>query len=374
MNIQPKPVFAPKADTLIQYAQHSLTQEGQPLTTITEKLVREMKKLKIQGDDGFRSLFVETGRGDISDFGNYEEYLQEEIVADYKDFVELYESEYPKAVKWYKLSFREYMDVYYIAIDGSLTIQVNANDYQQDLHDEHDELCGWLYIKVNSAINQLSKNTDEYNAYVERNLAFNKRYGRILRRDYWLINQDEKEYFTSGFAKEDIPRFKTIAQSSDFEAHHNRIKRMNAGDFFNYCKICYDANGYFSKKQKHLEAKEMYLAQADGRDCGLRNIELDSDEEFLRWHQQESHCGGHPWEICRGGNSTHISLYVHRDENEWMLILAGSSRVRAVETIRIALALHKNNIPFNLRDAGKLYRMLTGLDLIGIVPNHILPR
>lgn len=113
---------------------------------------------------------------------------------------------------------------------------------------------------------------------------------------------------------------------------------------------------------------------ADGRDCGLREVNLDSDEEFQNWYQNEGHCGGHPWEICRGGNSTHISLYVHRDEYEWMLILAGSSRVRAVETIHMALALHKHNIPFNLRDAEALYRMATGADYIGIVPEYITPR
>ncbi len=374
MKNDPKPVFAPRADTLIHYAQHGVKHEGLPLTPTTDKLVRELKKLKPQGDDGLRSLFIQADRGNISDFANYEEYLQEEVVEHYEGFVELYESEYPEAVKWYKLSFSEYQNVYYIAIDGSLTIRANAADFQKDLKHNHDELCDWLYQKVNNAVEQLAKNTDEYNAYVESNLSYRKRYGKLLRSDYWSINQEEKDYFRSDFTDEDIKRFKTIAESSDLKAHKNKIKRMNAGDFFNYCKICYEANGYFSKSNKPFEAKDMYLEMADGRDCGLRNICPESDEEFLQWHINESHCGGHPWEICRGGNSTHISLYVHRDANEWMLILAGSSRIRAVETIRMALALHKNNIPFNLKDADELYRMLTGQDFIGIDPEHVLPR
>jgi hypothetical protein len=374
MQNDPKPVFAPRADTLIHSAQHSVKHVAQPLTPATDKLVHELKKLKTQGEDGFRSLFIQAERGDISNFGDYEEYLQEGEVEHYEDFVELYESEYPDAVKWYTLSFSEYQNVYYIAIDGSLTIQANAADFQKDLQHSHDELCDWLYQKVNSTVKKLAENADEYNAYVENNLSYRKRYGKLLRSDYWSINQEEKDYFASDFADEDIKRFKKIAETSVLKTHKNKIKRMNAGDFFGFCKICYEANDYFSKQNKPLDAKEMYLNMADGRDCGLRSICTDSDAVFLQWHTNESHCGGHPWEICRGGNSTHISLYVHREANEWMIILAGSSRTRAVETIRMALALHKNNIPFNLRDADELYRMLTGQDFIGIVPEYVFPR
>ena len=33
-------------------------------------------------------------------------------------------------------------------------------------------------------------------------------------------------------------------------------------------------------------------------------------EDWLENHER----GGHPWEICRGGNSTHISLYVCKND------------------------------------------------------------
>jgi len=291
MQNDPKPVFAPRADTLIHSAQHSVKHIAQPLTPATDKLVRELKKLKTQGEDGFRSLFIQAERGHISNFGDYEEYLQEGEVEHYEDFVELYESEYPDAVKWYTLSFSEYQNVYYIAIDGSLTIQANAADFQKDLQHSHDELCDWLYQKVNSTVKKLAENADEYNAYVKNNLSYRKRYGKLLRSDYWSINQEEKDYFASDFADEDIKRFKKIAETSVLKTHKNKIKRMNAGDFFGFCKICYEANDYFSKQNKPLDAKEMYLNMADGRDCGLRSICTDSDAVFLQWHTNESHCG-----------------------------------------------------------------------------------
>ena len=39
----------------------------------------------------------------------------------------------------------------------------------------------------------------------------------------------------------------------------------------------------------------------------------------------------------------------------------------------MAVALHENGIPFELRDADQIVRMVTGTDDIGIVPNNVHP-
>jgi len=57
-----------------------------------------------------------------------------------------------------------------------------------------------------------------------------------------------------------------------------------------------------------------------------------------------------------------------------LISLAGSSSARVVETVKMAIALYKNNIPFILRDAEEILRMITGIDYIGIVPDTIFPR
>jgi hypothetical protein len=40
----------------------------------------------------------------------------------------------------------------------------------------------------------------------------------------------------------------------------------------------------------------------------------------------------------------------------------------------MTVALHENNIPFKLRDADEIVRMVTGNDYIGIVPDTVFPR
>lgn len=113
---------------------------------------------------------------------------------------------------------------------------------------------------------------------------------------------------------------------------------------------------------------------ADGRDAGLRNINGDSLKAFYEWYHGAERIGAHPWEICRGGNSTHISLFISEVQNKWETRLEGSSIVRIEETVRMAVALFENKIPFHLSDAEEIVRMVTGNDFIGIVPDTIFPR
>jgi hypothetical protein len=113
---------------------------------------------------------------------------------------------------------------------------------------------------------------------------------------------------------------------------------------------------------------------ADGRDEGLVDIAGDPEKAFDDWYCDKSHRGGHPWEICRGGNSTHISLIVHKKKEGWQLYLAGSSRARVLEAARMAIALSENDVPFILADAQELLRMLKGIDYCGIVPKDVTPK
>jgi hypothetical protein len=82
--------------------------------------------------------------------------------------------------------------------------------------------------------------------------------------------------------------------------------------------------------------------------------------------------GGHPWEVCRGGNTTHIDLGVVERHERWSIFLRGSSTGRMVETIKIALALTKAELPVELHDAEDLASQLLGMDNLGIIPRFII--
>ena len=143
---------------------------------------------------------------------------------------------------------------------------------------------------------------------------------------------------------------------------------MSANDYFRVCAIGYAANHYSDGDQT---PREQYDLHADGRDGGLGEIDPDSPSAFLSWFTGQY--DGHPWEVVRGGNSTHISLYPQYREDGFTFLLDGSSVSRTIETVRFYLALRKAGLPVHIRDGTILADRLTGNEKIGIVPHGIAP-
>lgn len=84
---------------------------------------------------------------------------------------------------------------------------------------------------------------------------------------------------------------------------------MTANDFFRFCAMGYAENKYSGCDKT---PKEQYYLHADGRDDGLRDLNPDDPEAFHAWLHDYSRGGGHPWEVCRGGNSTKAFMLVAR--------------------------------------------------------------
>jgi hypothetical protein len=132
------------------------------------------------------------------------------------------------------------------------------------------------------------------------------------------------------------------------------------------------------EKTRRLPGIELYKLFADGRHEGLTEIEQDSVSEFRDW-MDEKHPkrqrGGHPWEILRGGNTTHISLYVSKRQygadNEYEIKLLGNSIVRIAETLKIYLGLMGHQFTVSLDEPEKIRKRLLGQDSIGIVPEFL---
>jgi hypothetical protein len=143
------------------------------------------------------------------------------------------------------------------------------------------------------------------------------------------------------------------------------IPELTRDAYLRYCAICYAGAGY--EGLDSLSPLAQYQKLADGRHDGLLDLPGDAPAAMAAWFASQPR-GGHPWEIARGGSTTHISLYVMKQERGYTLILEGSARTRAAETIRMALALARAGIPFRLRDAAYLAKMALGEDWVGIVP------
>lgn len=365
---------APFVDTLVNTCQQYPEVKNALNVKHLTSLFNMMCRLEKQGDDDYRSIWLTAERGSIEDFGDFNEYLEEGDVNSRDEFEELWYAYYPDEVKWYNFAVSKYADVFYFYIDSKLTFQFTQQAIETGVnHDFHNELVAWLLNEVTDVLVLIQEDVRKYNEYVSTHLPHKKRTGRILRKDFWTIFPEEMEEFQSVVSPEVIDILDKIKEQSEFKPVRY-LASLSAGDFFRVCQTGYDANGYFEKSDKILTAKEKYIAMADGRDCKLTQLNEDSADDFSIWYKADSHCGGHPWEICRGGNSTHISLYVMKDEEGWYFMLRGSSRVRVLETIKMAVAFYKGDIPFILNEAQEIFRMATGNDYIGIVPETVFPR
>jgi hypothetical protein len=334
--------------------------------------------IKPQEHDDTRELWLEVSRGTIKDFGKFQVYRKEEIVETYEQFERLWIDYYPNEKKWYRFTTAKYQEELFFYFDSKLIFSIKEIEKPEKdkKYGDNDiyRFLAWLFYRTKKETEKLQQNVDAYNKYLEKNLPYHKRFGRIKRKDFWNILGDKAIRLDERLGAERIDKLRKFVNESKEHESSVIVPQMTANDYFNYCEICYNANDYFKKSTKRLTAKEKYLHMADGRDAGLRSIEGNSQKAFFNWYFGSERLGAHPWEICRGCNSTHISLFASYNENNWNLRLAGSSVVRVEETVKMAIALYDKDIPFILDKAEAILHMVTGNDYIGIVPDYIIPR
>jgi len=372
------PLFAPGIDQLTESGSLNANAPGQEIRNRLVGLYTAMGKIGVQGDDDFRAIWLEIPRGGIRNFGKFVDYKKSGEVETREEFKQLWESNYPEKTKWYKLSTATYKDELFFYINSNLLCSFSTKDpMDKDESDWTMEVCDildGLLERVNNETERLERDPGDWNAYLKKNLPYHLRLGKIKRFDYWNILGTDAMRFDKMVGKTGIRKLKRYMDESDLPGYNMILPGMTANDFFRYCEIGYEANGYFTGERRNLSAREKYTAMADGRDSGLREIPGDCEQAFRDWYHGSGWSIGHPWEICRGGNSTHISLYVTPKDNGWKLTLAGSSAARVVETVKIAISLHEHAIPFEVRDKRDIMNMILGTDMIGIVPEFITPR
>ena len=332
-------------------------------------------KPKTNGKDKIWSLWLQSERGPISAYVNKEEFnelIEEGEIQNRKELEAIWKSYYPKEVKWHEVSFVLYERKFFISFDMKFQVNINLDSYEitgANLKGEEQiQFLSWLKTEIEHAVNTFKKDPNFYNRFISEKLPLNKRFGKIKRIILW---EKVKDYIRldKELGQLNIRKFENIVKTINEQEF---INAMTADKYFRYCEICYNANKYF-KDPEEISPRDKYKRMADGRDEGLLEIQGDSRKAFEEWFKTRFH-GGHPWEICRGGNSTHISLFLHRESKGWKVYLNGSSRVRTVETAKMAIALFEHKIPFIIIDAKQIVHMLKGIDYLGIVPEDVTPR
>ena len=338
---------------------------------LIDQIFEVVRKIAPTRNNDVRELWLTAERGPIEDFGDIDELLADGTVESREEFEAWWHERYPEETCWYQFSAVEDAEIGYraIFIGQKFVIEVDERK-EKDYPNDISEFAQWILDALNAAYKKLQDGT--YNDFVDSDLPPQHRTGTLVRKYLWDAFPDARTSFFKNISPADVAEFVKCAseQDSDRRRLTNHLKEMTANDFFSFCALGYKENNY---EGCELTPREQYYKHADGRDDGLGEIDGDSPEAFHEWYNDRNHHGGHPWEVCRGGNSTHVSLYVHEDEDGYTLTVAGDAWTRTIESVKFYLALRRAGLPVYMMEATALADRLTEKEKIGIVPEGVMP-
>lgn len=282
--------------------------------------------------------------------------------------------------KWLHQHFTKYQNTIYWIINNDIQLEF---DLEKETLKEggsfsfHFEEYNILAL-IRSCLRifkEAGKNWLEYHHTLLRTLPKKYRFGLIQRRILWDIMPDIYRPDLE-LAAEEYKLLMDIFDQQDRSSDTLAISSPTLRTYLDYCKVAYLANFKEGKSniKKQMSGLEMYKAMADGRHEGLIDILPYSSEDLVKWYHS-GRGGGHPWEICRGGNTTHIDLGILHEYDKWFIFLNGNSTGRMLETARMALAFHRKKMPFRWYGFKDVQLKMEGRDNVGIIPEfHSLHR
>lgn len=228
----------------------------------------------------------------------------------------------------------------------------------------------WMFHQISWEISSVLADPERYSQSLTNRIPLTERFVRVQRKRLWKALPDLEHFIIDEMTLSERREFQDIACHLNGEAVRSKpsISGFSAAEYFRCCALCFDAVG-LGNDDRGLSPRDRYRKYADGRHGGLLNLPEESSNAFFKWISSSEWLGTHPWEIRRGGNTTHISLGAFADGGGIRLALAGSATTRAAETMKMALALWRAGIQFFLHDADLHLRRVKGEDWIGLYPD-----
>lgn len=392
-------LVAPDIDDLLNGVEKSIVNPEPQTKEINERLIRltdtlrDLAPTKPNGD--IKAIWLMIPRGNIEDWLSFEDAKEYYEFTDDQEYEDRWKSEYPNEECWYRLIVSEYKGFIGVSLGGNYFIGAETQEPPVDF----DRYYGYMEILLDLINESAQKSMDmlrdgTYNNYVANNLPFWLRTGIIKRSDWWKHFPEYRSAIWEGL---DDDTFRKFAKFSEMDGQNSEIlsemispNQMTGNTFLRACAIGYKACGM---KGTDLSLIDQYLLHADGRDEGFTGkthdpyhrgvgIDMDSPEAWEDWYFNRPISGGHPWEVCRGGNSTHIDLsvspnseafYRRCDLKGWHFSVAGNAWNRAVEAVKFYVAIKEAGYPVILHDAKAILDRFNGADYVGIVPRTRYP-
>ena len=367
---------------------------GKKTKEMIKELANILDQLEPHDHDNLHTIWISTKRPTFRQFYNYYYEYENPYKKASADLIEDSKKDYaecfPDEKVWFRLSVKHFtrsMEEEFYGLFINYKYIFSINDFNSKVIREGIDLLQWAIEESKKAIDEVKKGT--YKSNVLDKIPYKYRLGTIKRKDLWETLPEEKERFFSCYEIEEIEKFFKNYKS---EKNNNPLlKVMTARIYFEACAVIYKALGrkkplrtyrFVDSEPEHEKykcqkqtPKEMYYANADCRDNGLKNVPMDDPDAFEEWLNHKGPFyefnGSHPWEIIPA-MSIHFSMHfypIKDNKVEYCFIISGDSLIRAPETIIAANALAEAGYPIEVADWKKICDRLAGADYIEIVPD-----
>ncbi|MBI3291942.1 MAG: hypothetical protein HYZ73_03925 [Elusimicrobia bacterium] len=197
-----------------------------------------------------------------------------------------------------------------------------------------------------------------YNRFVEKNLPFSCRAGKVQRRLTWPKN-----------ARPPLPlrQIRQLESVLDAAKNLSPLGAVTLSHYLNTVAIAYDA---VFKELRPLSPLEKYKKKADGRHGGLLDLPPEDPEAFSKWFYSRQWAGTHPWEIVFGyPHGIMLSPHYHEESRLWNYVMWVDSLGWYASAAWMAIALCKHKIPFEFHGQKEVTDALKGIDEVDICPD-----
>ena len=329
------------------------------------------------GDDEARMIWLEIPRGTAEEWKAFDDERSwysdpEEDMAIYQEALN---DEYPYDKEWFFLVTSTYRENTFLKIsdrDHRYVIFTNRHFREEA---RPSDMCWFmkpLLRMVKKRVASIVKDPDAYNRYIEENLPYRQRSGRIRSKDLNRILperrlQVENREYCIQMMKELIRREKVYeSEKGDWEKQGvpAPFDTMTIRMFCKYYRIADMA--FWSKSEKKATCQtcdsddDVKYYTNRGMHMDLKEYELDSEKDFKRFATD------HYGELGLSRMNVGATHYYAR--GKWIITFGISYSAHDATGLRIALALYESGAPFVFYDAENLLHILEETGWVRISP------
>ena len=334
------------------------------------------------GDDEARKIWLEIPRGTAEEWKAFDE-LRRVSSGDGGDNLARYQEEleecFPYETKWLFMVMSTYREYTFLKIsdrDHKCVIFTNRTFHDKGYPTDMIWLLEPLLELVKERVNLITRDPDAYNRYIEENVPYRQRSGRIRSKYLNKIIPEGK------LQVEDREHcIEVMRELLRREEIYSEVKDSSAADWGNkgvpapfdtmsirtFCKYYRIADTIFWSRFGNRRAKKALSIDDDvayyshhGLHDSLEGSDLDSVEAFKNFAQD------HYGELGLSRMNVGASDYYVRDK--WIVTFRFSYSTYLEEGLRIAMALYETGAPFIFYEAENLLHALEESGTVRLSP------